>query len=135
MPFFPKSRESGQVLLGDRLLTHIVESSFGQLVGPNWDARGPVDEGEQPLVALLHGRVRHVTERGRSRGQLRCYSCSCGCGCGCGQWQVIGSVAPHKAAVGIMSLVLRRGSVPRGPVAQLQRQTGQKTLELWQTGD
>lgn len=97
------------------VLTDIVESGFGQLVWPDGDAGGPVDEGEQPLLALLHGGVGHVAEGRRWSRQLG----GSRSGGGSGQGHVVGSVAPDEAAVGIVPLVFGHGSVARLPVTQL----------------
>lgn len=100
-------------------LTYIVEASFSQLFGAYRDTRWPVDEGEQPLFALLHGGVGHVAEGRCSCGQLGGQSSRHDSG----QRHVVGSVAPDKTAVWIMPLVFGHGSVARFPVTQLQIHT------------
>lgn len=56
------------------VLTYVVEASLSQLLGPHRNTRRPVDEGEQPLLALLHGRVGHVGESGSPGRHLGRYS-------------------------------------------------------------
>ena len=102
----------------DIVLTDIVEASFSQLVRPDRDTRRPVDEGEPPLFALLHGWIGDVTESWASCRQLGSH-CSRGSSCCSGQRHIVGSVSSDKTTVGIMSLVFGHSSVTWLPVTQL----------------
>lgn len=113
---------SGHIQLVVIVRTNIIEASFGQLVRPHRDTSWPVDKGEQPLLTLLHGRVRHVTEGWSSCWQLRGYS-SRSSSCSSSQWYIVSSVPTDKTAVRVMPLVFRHSSVAWFPVTQLQMKT------------